>query len=70
MPEAIRQFLIGAGSVLLAPAGLIPPKSSYRVTVFSRGAAREIGGDFARFSSFMKREIERKESEKQLDLGL
>jgi len=69
MKEFIRQLAFGAGSIFLAPAGMIP-KPRFRITVPSPTATQDICYDFSRVAGDFRRSIERVEREGQLELSI
>jgi hypothetical protein len=69
MKEIIRQLAVGAGSIFLAPAGIIP-KPRFRITIPSPTATQDICYDFSRVAGDLRRSMERVEHEGQLKLGI
>ena len=66
MGELTRQFLIGAASIILAPAGAVPsPK--YRITIPGPTATDAIAGDVGRVSADLLRAIRKVEKTAQLE---
>lgn len=65
--DFLRQFAIGAGSILLVPAGLLPRP---QLTVTVPGTATEsIAGDFARIAHDLRRATKKVEEASQLEFG-
>lgn len=69
MNEFVRRLLIGAGSMFLVPAGLLP-KPQFRITVIGNTATREIAGDFSRIASDLNRATDAIEHSAQLELSI
>lgn len=69
MREAIRQILIGAGSVIFAPTGTLP-EPAYRITIPQRNATSALAQDLGRVSRDLVRSIEVVEHEGQLEFEL
>ena len=66
MNDFARQFILGAASIILAPAGMLP-EPGYRITQPESTATDAIAGDFARVSADLSRSIRRVEKSVQLE---
>jgi hypothetical protein len=66
MTDFAQQFILGAASIILAPAGL-PPQPGYRITLPENTAKDAIAGDFARVSADFTRAIRKVEKSVQLE---
>jgi hypothetical protein len=66
MSDFARQVILGAASILLAPAGLMP-QPGYRRTILERTATDAVSGDFARVSADLTRAIRTVEKSVQLE---
>ena len=64
--EAIRQILIGAGSIFLVPMGLLP-RPELTVTILSGTATQAIAGDFSRVAGDLQKAITKVENATQLE---
>ncbi len=69
MKDAARQFVIGFGSIFLAPAGALP-KPGRRITLPPNSSTEAIAHDFGVVSADLARAIERVEHAHQLELGV
>lgn len=69
MSEFVRQLLIGAGSIFLAPAGMLP-QPQFRVTVPGGTAQQAIASDFSRVAADLCRATDRAERAAQLELSI
>ena len=69
MKEALRQILIGAGSIFLAPAGGIP-QAPLRITLPPSNSTSALAYDFHAVSRDFVRAIERVEHAGQMELEL
>jgi hypothetical protein len=66
MTDFARQFILGAASIILAPAGM-PPEPGYTITLPASTSTDAIAGDFARVSADFTRAIRRVEKSVQLE---
>jgi hypothetical protein len=66
MTDFARQFMIGAASIILAPAGM-PRQPGYRITLPPKTPNNAICGDFARVSADLTRAIRTVEKSVQLE---
>ena len=69
MSEAIRQFLIGVGSILLIPAGFAP-EPRFRITLPPLSSRQAIAHDFAKISRDMQTTLDKAKAAEQLELGI
>jgi hypothetical protein len=67
MVEAIRQILIGIGSIVLAPAGQLP-RAEARITLPPENATSAIAYDFSKVAGDLHRSIDKIEHAEQLPL--
>jgi hypothetical protein len=67
--EIIHQFLLGIGSIILAPANVLP-LPDVRITLPPENASQAVGHDFARVSHDFKNAISKIEQANQLELEL
>lgn len=66
MAELARQFILGAASIFLAPAGVLR-EPGYRITLPAATAMDAISGDFARASGDLSNAIRKVEQSVQLE---
>lgn len=66
MADFARQFILGAASIILAPAGALR-EPGYRITLPSNTATDAISGDFARVSADLAYAIRKVEKSVQLE---
>ncbi len=69
MNEVVRQLLIGAGSIFMAPAGLLP-QPRLRLTLPGSTVEQAIAGDISRVAADLCHATERAEMASQLELSI
>lgn len=69
MHSLLRHLAIGASSIVLAPAGLLP-RPDLRITIPQRTATESIGHDFGMIGRDFVRAMEKVALEEQLEFKL
>jgi hypothetical protein len=69
MNNMLRQFVLGVGSIILAPANALP-QHSLRITIPPETATSAIAHDFSTVSKDLTHSVSRVDKTVQLELGV